>query len=198
MLGVASSTPAALNATSCDFGSPACSFTAADAGLLFDLPHHRSDSSQAFTVQAVRKSDNGLACTPAFANVNRSVNFRCSYDKPHHKQAAPYGRPLGAEHFELGLTVQVVLGMSALPDIGPQLSGGTAEDGIQVGTKLAHQQVGRGKAHPHKNQQLKRFSIHVLLLWSFARESQRGVGTRSRSICMSLPPRSRAGSLPCS
>jgi len=82
VLGVASSTPAALNATSCDFGSPACSFTAADAGLLFDLPHHRSDSSQAFTVQAVRKSDNGLACTPAFANVTRSVTFRCSYDNP--------------------------------------------------------------------------------------------------------------------
>jgi predicted acyltransferase (DUF342 family) len=82
VLGVASSTPAASNAASCNFGSPACTFTAADAGLLFDLPHHRSDTSQAFTVQAVRKSDNGLACTPAFANVTRSVTFRCSYDNP--------------------------------------------------------------------------------------------------------------------
>lgn len=71
----------------CGFGAtPAaggsCVFTASDAGLFFDVPHHVSGVSQAMTVSAVRKADNSLACTPAFASVNKTVNFRCSYANP--------------------------------------------------------------------------------------------------------------------
>ena len=44
------------NATSCNFGNPACTFTAADSGLLFDVPSHVSESSQGFSISAVRKS----------------------------------------------------------------------------------------------------------------------------------------------
>lgn len=82
VLGVASSTPTAANAATCNFGSPVCTFTAADAGFIFDVPHHRSDASQTVSVSAVRKSDNSLACTPAFASVTRSVVFSCSYTNP--------------------------------------------------------------------------------------------------------------------
>jgi len=82
MLGVASSTPSASNAATCNFGSPSCTFTAADSGLLFDVAHHVSDVSQSVSVSAVRKSDNGLACTPAFASVSRSIAFSCAYTNP--------------------------------------------------------------------------------------------------------------------
>ncbi|MFO1339332.1 MAG: LamG domain-containing protein [Burkholderiaceae bacterium] len=70
------------NSTSCNFGSPACTFTAADAGLLFDVPAHASETAQGFSISAVRKSDNGLACTPAFANANKAITFGCSYQNP--------------------------------------------------------------------------------------------------------------------
>jgi Alpha-L-arabinofuranosidase B (ABFB) domain len=70
------------SSTSCNFGSPACTFTAADSGLLFDVPHHLADASRAVSVSAVRKADNGLACVPAFASVSKPVTFRCSYQNP--------------------------------------------------------------------------------------------------------------------
>ena len=68
--------------TSCNFGSPACTYTAADAGLLFDVPHHLAEGVQALTVSAVRKSDNALSCVPAFASVSKSVSFSCAYGNP--------------------------------------------------------------------------------------------------------------------
>jgi MSHA biogenesis protein MshQ len=70
------------SSTSCNFGNPACTFTAADAGLLFDVPNHVAEASQSVSVTAVRKSDNASSCTPAFANVNKSVTFTCSYANP--------------------------------------------------------------------------------------------------------------------
>ncbi|MGM9489203.1 DUF6701 domain-containing protein [Ideonella sp. YS5] len=73
-------TPA--SSTSCNFGSPACTFTAADAGLLFDVPNHVAEASQAVTLTAVRKADNAAVCTPAFANVNKSLTFTCGYANP--------------------------------------------------------------------------------------------------------------------
>lgn len=82
LLGSGSTTPGATNATTCNFGSPSCTFTAADAGFQFDVPHHRAETSQSVLVRAVRKSDNSLDCVPAFANATRSVNFSCSYTNP--------------------------------------------------------------------------------------------------------------------
>ncbi len=82
LLRVASSNPYASNPTVCNFGSPTCSFTAADSGLLLSVPDHVSETSQAISVSAVKKADNSLACTPAFANVSRSINFSCSYSNP--------------------------------------------------------------------------------------------------------------------
>lgn len=78
-----SATVASANAaSSCNFGSPSCRFTAADAGLLLSFPNHRAETQVALTVTAVRKSDNSAVCVPAFANVQRSLSFSCSYADP--------------------------------------------------------------------------------------------------------------------
>jgi MSHA biogenesis protein MshQ len=66
----------------CNFGSPACTFTSTDAGLLFDVPHHVSEVLQNISVSAVKKADNSLACTPAFGSVSKSVTFTCAYTNP--------------------------------------------------------------------------------------------------------------------
>lgn len=81
LFGVASATPTSAGA-SCNFGAPACTFTAADAGFLFDVPDHRSEVAQTVNISAVKKSDGSLACTPAFANVSKSVTFTCAYQNP--------------------------------------------------------------------------------------------------------------------
>lgn len=78
----AATSPTATGGTSCNFGAPSCSFTAADAGLLFDVPHHRAESSQSVAVTAVKKADNSASCTPAFASVSKNASFKCSYSNP--------------------------------------------------------------------------------------------------------------------
>lgn len=78
-IGVA---PAPAAATTCDFGTPSCTFTSSDSGLLFDVPHHVSETLQNITVSAVKKADNSLACVPAFGSVSKNVAFTCSYANP--------------------------------------------------------------------------------------------------------------------
>ena len=82
VLGVTGVAPSANVAAQCDFGAPACSFSAADAGFLFDVPNHAADAAQIVNVSAVRKSDQAAVCVPAFANVSRSVTFSCAYLNP--------------------------------------------------------------------------------------------------------------------
>ena len=84
VLGASDVTPAASAGTSCNFGAPACSFSAADAGFLFHVPNHAADALQSVSISAVRKSDRATAtaCVPAFANVSKAVNFSCSYLNP--------------------------------------------------------------------------------------------------------------------
>ncbi|MFM2403166.1 MAG: hypothetical protein RL223_1046 [Pseudomonadota bacterium] len=81
-MALATSSPTPTSATTCTFGSPSCTWTASDAGLLFDVPDHVSELSRTFTVSAVKKADNSLACTPAFASVTRPVTFSCAYQNP--------------------------------------------------------------------------------------------------------------------
>jgi len=59
-----------------------CAITMADTGLLFDVPHHVAGDSQAVTVSAVRKADNSLMCTPAFASVSKNIQFSCTHSNP--------------------------------------------------------------------------------------------------------------------
>jgi len=82
VLGASGLTPSASSATSCNFGSPSCTFSAADSGFVFDVPHHAAESVQTVSVSAVKKADNSLACVPAFASVSKSVTFRCAYTNP--------------------------------------------------------------------------------------------------------------------
>ena len=82
VLGLSGASPVPANTTSCTFGSPSCTFTASDSGLLFDVPDHVAEVAQTVSVSAVRKSDNGLACVPAFASVSRSVTFTCATTNP--------------------------------------------------------------------------------------------------------------------
>ncbi len=82
VLGATGASPTPVNATSCNFGSPGCTFTAADSGFLFDVPNHVSDTSQTVSVSAVRKSDTAAVCVPAFASVSKAVTFSCAYTNP--------------------------------------------------------------------------------------------------------------------
>jgi len=59
-----------------------CSTNMVSSALLFDVPHHASETSQAITVSAVRASDNAAVCAPAFASVSKNVTFKCSYGNP--------------------------------------------------------------------------------------------------------------------
>ncbi len=82
-----SSTPSAGSAPYCGLGTAAaaggsCVFTSADTGLLFDVPHHVAGDTQSVTVSAVRKADNSLMCTPAFASVSKAIQFSCSHGNP--------------------------------------------------------------------------------------------------------------------
>jgi MSHA biogenesis protein MshQ len=69
------------SSTSCNFGSPNCTFTAADSGFIFDVPNHVSNVAQTVSVSAVQKSDSSKACIPAFTS-SKSVNFTCAYTNP--------------------------------------------------------------------------------------------------------------------
>lgn len=81
--GVTGAVPAPANVADCWNGVAAsCDFVAADTGFIFDVPHHASDVLQNVTISAVRKSDNSLSCTAAFASVSKTVNFNCAYSDP--------------------------------------------------------------------------------------------------------------------
>jgi len=82
LLGVTNLSPSATNVTTCNFGSPSCTFSAADSGFIMTVPDHGAEQSQSLSVQAVRKSDNSPSCTPAFANVTKPVTLSCSYLNP--------------------------------------------------------------------------------------------------------------------
>ncbi len=59
-----------------------CVYTAADAALLFDVLSHKSEEEQTVSVSAVRSSNNATVCTPAFANVDKAILFKCAYSNP--------------------------------------------------------------------------------------------------------------------
>jgi len=81
-LGATAVAPTAGAATSCNFGSPLCSFTSADSGLLLGVPHHVSGTAQTLSITAVKKSTSTAECTPAFASVNKTVSLSCSHANP--------------------------------------------------------------------------------------------------------------------
>lgn len=82
-----SSAPSAGSTPYCGLGTAAastgsCVFASADAGLIFDVPHHVAGDTQSVTVSAVRKSDSSLMCAPAFASVSKNIEFSCTHSNP--------------------------------------------------------------------------------------------------------------------
>lgn len=53
-----------------------------EAGYLFSVPSHVSDTSQNVTLQAVKKADNSSACVATYANTSRNLTFTCQYTNP--------------------------------------------------------------------------------------------------------------------
>jgi len=82
LLGATASAPAAGNATTCDFGSPACTYTASASGLLLTASNQLAESSgNTLTVRAVRSSDNSSQCVPAITGA-KSITLKCAYLNP--------------------------------------------------------------------------------------------------------------------
>ncbi|WP_374659192.1 DUF6701 domain-containing protein [Inhella sp.] len=79
---LAATVPGASQPHRCNFGAPSCTYSAADAGFLLRLPNHRAETAATLEIEAVRKSDNALACAPAFGSVSRSVSLACRYLAP--------------------------------------------------------------------------------------------------------------------
>lgn len=86
-----SPSPIGTTVTSCDNTSTgvtnttsSCSLPFASSGLLFSSPNYLVSgiASTGLTISAVRSSNNGLNCVPAFQSVTRTVNLKCSYTNP--------------------------------------------------------------------------------------------------------------------
>lgn len=62
-------------------GTSSCAMTFSDAGFLITVPDHYSETTQPVTIAAVKKSDNSLACIPAFTTA-KTINLSCGYVNP--------------------------------------------------------------------------------------------------------------------
>jgi len=91
---VSSATPAPTNATTCNFGSPTCTFTANTAGFIFSdtsspgnsytiFPQVSGIATPALYLRAVQASTtNPAVCTPAIINSTTSVNMGYTCNNP--------------------------------------------------------------------------------------------------------------------
>lgn len=78
----ASSTPATTAATSCNFGTPSCTFTSASAAFIVSAPDHAADTASTLTIKAVQASPaNPLVCAPGMTGA-KTVNLKCAYSNP--------------------------------------------------------------------------------------------------------------------
>lgn len=85
-MGTSGVSPSPSSGSTCSFtgaaSAGACTYAAADSGLLIDVPNHLAEATQPATVKAVKKSDTSTACVPAFASTTKTVSFTCSYANP--------------------------------------------------------------------------------------------------------------------
>lgn len=82
VLGATAGAPVASSATTCNFGTPTCTYTAADSALLLTVPNQVAEAAgNTVTVQAVRKSDSSAQCVPAFTGA-RTITLGCGYGDP--------------------------------------------------------------------------------------------------------------------
>lgn len=76
----ATATPATTAATTCNFGTPSCTFTASSSALIVSAPDHAAETAQTLTIKAVQTLGNPLACTAVTGN--KTVNLKCTYSNP--------------------------------------------------------------------------------------------------------------------
>lgn len=84
-VGATAALPLAANASTCNFGSPRCAFTAASSGFVMSVGNHVADTPQTLNiaaVQSVAKGATASVCAPAFVNVSKLVNLSCSHGDP--------------------------------------------------------------------------------------------------------------------
>lgn len=85
-LSTSALSPAPANASTCwnsAAGSNSCVINFEDSGFVFDIPNHYSDTTQPFTIAALRKGTGTQpACVPAFTGA-KNVTFSCSYASDH-------------------------------------------------------------------------------------------------------------------
>ena len=74
----ATGVPSATNAVVC---TPSCNLEFFEAGFLLSLPDHTSCTAANLSIQAVKMSDTGTSCAPAFTG-NQSINFTFNYSNP--------------------------------------------------------------------------------------------------------------------
>lgn len=106
VFGVSSATPTPTNATACNFGSPACTFTASTAGFIFSdsvsgnttytIPVLTSGTAQntnnLLWLRAVQASTaNAAVCTPAIISQTVTVNMGYACNNPNTCQAGNLG-----------------------------------------------------------------------------------------------------------
>jgi MSHA biogenesis protein MshQ len=74
----ATSTTAATNPVVC---IPDCDLIFSEAGFILSLANHQSCTAPSLVIQAVKMSDTGTSCAPAYIG-NQSVNFAFNYNNP--------------------------------------------------------------------------------------------------------------------
>lgn len=81
-LGATATSPVATQATTCDFGSPGCTWTATDSALVLTVADHVAETpGTTLRVAAVRRSDASAQCVPAFVGA-RTVQLACEHVDP--------------------------------------------------------------------------------------------------------------------
>ncbi|WP_295993549.1 DUF6701 domain-containing protein [Rugamonas sp.] len=96
-LGATTSNTAQASSCSDGAGGTSCQVPFVDSALLFGtIPDHVSATSAAFTITAVKKSNNAAQCTPAFKGTH-NVTLSCAYLNPTQGTMGPSvtGVPLG-------------------------------------------------------------------------------------------------------
>lgn len=81
----ATSTPAALNATTClntVTGTASCAMTFNNSGFLVTVPNQVSCNTVSATIEAVQTAPGTGRCVPAYQSVTRAVNLYSSYVSP--------------------------------------------------------------------------------------------------------------------
>ncbi|HEX5055520.1 MAG TPA: DUF6701 domain-containing protein [Gammaproteobacteria bacterium] len=127
VLGTTGVSPTPSSASTCNFGTPVCTFTATNSGFIFDVPDHIADTSQSVTISAVSTDVVTQKCVPAFQNTTTTVSLWSSYTNPNSGTQAVNingsnisgSAPPGASNVNLGFDANGEVSVTVrYPDVG--------------------------------------------------------------------------------